>query len=95
MAVAAHRALGLKLGSSNTAEVDLAEPEREPLKPVTWTRTTAGRMQIKFYLGAHQVEFLDAVAFHNASTRTDVVRRIIDEAIVRNAAMQRVVRGAE
>ncbi len=70
-------------------------PEVEPLKPATWTRTKTGREQIKIYLGAHQIEFLDAVAHHNASTRSDVVRRIIDEAIVRNAAMQRVVRGTE
>lgn len=57
-----------------------------PLQPVTWSRKRAGRIQVEFYLGAHQVDFLDAVAFHNVITRTEVVRRIIDEAIVRNAA---------
>lgn len=72
-------------------EEQLNTPEQ--LRPVSWTRTASGRQQIRVYLGAHHVEFLDAVAYHNASTRTDVVRRIIDEAIVRNAAMQRVVRG--
>lgn len=57
------------------------------------TRRATDVIGIQFYLSPQQVTFLDAIAVYQSISRTEVMRRLLDEAMARDAARRAAGKG--